>query len=185
MRLVIWDAIAPITTSLWCALRGMGVWNARELRARCEGTWTYKMNVFPDIGKQFIRIGKSKWFPGIAKTFMDLLMSEFVYRYRKLPSDIGNYFSINREILDKCPYDLTLPTNDRNFDNFTPNCCYVILIHHIICLGIQRLNQELTSPEKTQLHKVVTKPQISRKWHTKEISLWPWLPHHMNEFVHK
>ena len=64
--------------------------NARELRARCEGMWTYKNEWFFFWQWQIIR--KSKWFSDIAKTFMDLLMSEIIYRYWKLLFDIGNYF---------------------------------------------------------------------------------------------
>ena len=66
--------------------------NARELRARCEGTRTYRNKRFHDIGKQCISIGKSKWFPDIAKKIMDLVMSEIIYWYWNLFSDIGNYF---------------------------------------------------------------------------------------------
>ena len=70
-----------------------------------------KMNVFPDIGKWFISIGKSKWFPDIAKIFLDLLILEIIYRYWKILSDIGNYF-LNREILDECHFDVPGPFTD-------------------------------------------------------------------------
>ena len=66
---------------------------AKALRARCEDTWHIKINFFPDVGKQFISIGKSKWFPDIAETFMDLLISEIINWYWKFLSDTGNYFS--------------------------------------------------------------------------------------------
>ena len=74
--------------------RANSVVNAMELRARFEGTWTYKNERFPDIEKQFFSIGNQeiKRFRDIAKTFRDLLMSEIIYRYWKLLPDIGNYF---------------------------------------------------------------------------------------------
>ena len=78
--------------------------NAMDLRARCEGRGHIKMNVLPDIGKPLISIGKSKWFPNIAKTFMDLLMSKIIKRF---PMSV--IISLNREILDICPFDVPGP----------------------------------------------------------------------------
>ena len=90
------------------ALRGTGVWTAWQMRGSCtqdaRERGHIKMKVFLDTGKQFISIGKSKWFPDTAKTFVDLLMSEI--------TDIENYFpisviiSLSREIPVKCTLDV-------------------------------------------------------------------------------
>ena len=82
--------------------------NARRLRPRWEATLTYNNGRFSNIGKQFISTGKSTWFPDIAKTFPDLLMTEIIYHFWKLLSDIGNYF-LNREIRDKCLFEVPGP----------------------------------------------------------------------------
>ena len=67
--------------------------NLRELRARCEGTWTYKNERFiPDIGKKLSVLGNQNDFQILQKTFGDLLMSEIIYRYWKLLFHIGYYF---------------------------------------------------------------------------------------------
>ena len=85
-----------------CEQRGKCDGFARKMRARGRGH--IKMNVLPDIGKPLISIGKSKWFPNIAKTFMDLLMSKIIKRF---PMSV--IISLNREILDKCPFDVPGP----------------------------------------------------------------------------
>ena len=77
---------------------------------KMRGTWTCENECFSRYW-EFISIGKSKWFPDIAKTFMDLLMSEIIYQYWKLLSNIGNYFP-KWWILDKCPLTFLAPFTD-------------------------------------------------------------------------
>ena len=83
--------------------------NARELCARCEETWIYKNERFyPISGNHLSVLINQNDFQILQKT---LLISEIIYRYWKLLSDIGNYFP-NREILDKCPLTSLTPFTD-------------------------------------------------------------------------
>ena len=70
-----------------------------------EGHGHIKMNIFPDIEKQFIIIGKLKWFPDIAKN-----PDEFIGVRNYLPIlEITRRYliiSLNREILDKCLFEV-------------------------------------------------------------------------------
>ena len=64
--------------------------NARELCARCEETWMYKNERFyPILGNHLSVLINQNDFQILQKT---LLISEIIYRYWKLLSDIGNYF---------------------------------------------------------------------------------------------
>ena len=85
--------------------------NARELRARCDGTWTYK-------NESFFRIsGNNLSVLGNENDFQILRFPLSIYCFRKLFADtcIRNYFlmsvniSLNHEILDKCPFTSMAP----------------------------------------------------------------------------
>ena len=82
------------------------MWESCEQDARGHGH--IRMNVFPGIGKHF-SIGKSNWFLDITNAFMDLLISEVIYLYWRLLSDIIIIISLNSEILDKYPFDVPGP----------------------------------------------------------------------------
>ena len=68
------------------------VLNARELRKRCEGTWTCENEISSRNRDTIYQYWEIKVFPDIAKTFMNLLISEIIYRNWNSFSDIGNYF---------------------------------------------------------------------------------------------
>ena len=48
--------------------------NARELRARCDGTWTYDMNVFSEYQETIYQYWEIKMISRYCKTLMDLLI---------------------------------------------------------------------------------------------------------------
>ena len=74
--------------------------NVRELRARFEGMWTYQNERFSRYWETIYQ-----WFPDIAKTFMDLLLSENIYWFWKY-FPISVIISVSHEILDKCPLNV-------------------------------------------------------------------------------
>ena len=83
--------------------------NARDLCARCEGTWTYKNGRFCRCRETVYQYWEIKMISRYCKKPI------WIYWCRKLFADIGNYFpisviiSVNREILDKCPFDVPAP----------------------------------------------------------------------------
>ena len=70
--------------------RGNSVINARELCARCNGTCIYKNERYSPIsGSHLSVLINQNYFQILQKT---LLISEIIYRYWNLLTDIGNYF---------------------------------------------------------------------------------------------
>ena len=67
--------------------------NAFELRTKCEGAWTYRNEHFSQYWETIYQYWEIKMISRYCKILYGfILMSEIIYRYCKLLSDIGNYF---------------------------------------------------------------------------------------------
>ena len=87
--------------------------NVRELRARCEGTWTYKNERFSQYWRTIYQYWEIKMINRYCKNLYGF--TDVIFILLKLFTDIRNYFpisviiSLSREILDKYPFDVPGP----------------------------------------------------------------------------